>query len=276
MFEAKSLSFSIRSKPLLEKVSLKITPGQVTAVVGPNGAGKSTLLKLLCGDLSPSNGEVWLNNRPLKQWSALEQAQRRAVLPQHSALSFPFTALEVVLMGRMPHCQGLEGQADYDIARLALAKTESLHLQNRLYPTLSGGEQQRVQLARVLAQIWETSTKAQRYLLLDEPTNNLDLAHQHRTLQLTKSLTQEGIGILTILHDLNLAAQYADQVLVLKAGQAVAVGPPAQIFTPQLVFDVFDLTVFVLPHPLYQGPLIVPTSTNVLSSEKEYCHANAV
>lgn len=264
MLEARQVSFAIRSKLLVEAVSLEIQPGQITAVVGPNGAGKSTLLKLLCGDLQPNHGEVWLSGRPLKQWPAIEQARRRAILPQSSALSFPFTALEVVLMGRMPHCRGLEGAHDYKIARLALTKTESLHLQNRLYPTLSGGEQQRVQLARVLAQIWEPLPEGDRFLLLDEPTNNLDLAHQHHTLRLAKKLAYEGLGVLTILHDLNLAAQYADQVLALKAGRTVAVGPPSQIFTPETIFNAFDLSALVLPHPQHNCPLIVPVSSENL------------
>lgn len=251
------VSFKIGDKTLLEEVSLAVAPGEVMAIVGPNGAGKSTLLKLLSGDLRPSSGKVLLQGKPLSDWSSREQARLRAVLPQQSRLNFPFTALEVVLLGRMPHGTG-GSRRDYEIALAALSAIGMSHLAQRLYPTLSGGEQQRVQLARVLAQIWEAPPRSKRYLLLDEPTTSLDLAHQQYTLKIARDFARKGTGVLAILHDLNLAAQYADQVLILREGRQIAWGMPDKVLTSKLIRAAFDLPVLVIPHPQLSCPLIAP------------------
>jgi iron complex transport system ATP-binding protein len=226
-------------------------------VVGPNGAGKSTLLKTFCGDLTPTLGTVRLEGKPLREWRALAQARKRAVLPQESSLNFPFTVQEVVLMGRSPHVRTTEQPLDYRIAREALGRVAMWPLAERDYATLSGGEKQRVQLARVLAQIWEVSETGQRYLLLDEPTNNLDLAHQHHTLAIAKAMSQEGVGVLAILHDLNLAAQYADRIALLCRGSLAGVGQPHEVFTRERISEVFALPVLVTKHPCLDCPLIV-------------------
>jgi ABC-type hemin transport system ATPase subunit len=182
MLAAHHVTLRVGRKALLNDVSLAFNPGEVLALIGPNGAGKSTLLKAVAGELTPTTGVVELEQKPLAAWSLQERARRRAVLPQHSMLDFPFTVLEVVLLGRSPHGGGASVH-DHYIARQALAAVEAAHLEQRLYPTLSGGERQRVQLARVLAQIWEPLPDGTaRYLLLDEPTASLDLAHQHATL----------------------------------------------------------------------------------------------
>jgi len=249
----------IGAKELLAGVSLELRAGELVAVVGPNGAGKSTLRRVLCGDAEPGDGAVWMNGRPLAAWSLIERARVRAVLPQDSTLNFPFTAFEVVLMGRTPHVRGAESAHDYEIARAALAATEAGHLTERLYPTLSGGERQRVQLARVLAQIWEPPADGARYLLLDEPTSNLDLAHQHSTLAIARRFARAGVGVLVIVHDLNLAAQYADRILMLKDGRVVAAGPPAEVLTQAAIRATFDMPVLITRHPALDCPLVVPT-----------------
>lgn len=253
--EGRQLTYRIGGKPLVEDVSLKVAPGEIVAVVGANGAGKSTLLKLLCGDLNPAHGDVTLADKPLSQWRKRDLARVRAVLPQTSPLSFGFSALEVVLMGRSPHVQGIERPEDLAIVRAALAAASVEHLAQRSYLTLSGGEQQRVQLARVLAQIWEDN--GARYLLLDEPTNNLDLAHQHGTLSIASDFARRGVGVLAILHDLNLAAQYADHVLIMKAGRLLAYGTPNQVFTREIIYDAFDMAVIIAPHPSLDCPLVI-------------------
>ncbi len=260
MIEARELHVRIGAQALLAGVSLELCAGELVAVVGPNGAGKSTLRRVLCGDAEPNAGEVWMDGRPLAAWPLVERARVRAVLPQDSTLNFPFTVLEVVLMGRTPHVRGTEEPRDYEIARAALNATEAEHLSERVYPTLSGGERQRVQLARVLAQIWEpTPTGDARYLLLDEPTSNLDLAHQHSTLNIARRFTRTGLGALVILHDLNLAAQYADRLIMLKAGRVVAAGPPAQVLTESSIRATFDVPVLITRHPVLDCPLVVPT-----------------
>jgi iron complex transport system ATP-binding protein len=171
------------------------------------------------------------------------------VLPQDSTLSFPFIVSEVVLMGRTPHLRGAEGPRDYEIAAWALRAVEADHLRDRLYPTLSGGERQRVHLARILAQIWEAPADGSRYLLLDEPTTNLDLAHQQSVLRVVRRFASEGTGSLVILHDLNLAAQYADLIIMLKAGRVMASGSPVEVLTQAKIQQTFDLPVTVITHP---------------------------
>jgi len=178
------------------------------------------------------------------------------VLPQASNLAFGFTAFEVVLMGRSPHFRGSESREDHAIALEAMRLTQIDHLAGRVYTTLSGGERQRVQLARVLAQIWQGHSP--RYLLLDEPTNNLDLAHQHITLRIARQFAACGVGVLAILHDLNLAAQVAERILVLKAGRMYASGTPSEVLTPQVVEAAFNLPVLVQPHPCFNCPLVIP------------------
>lgn len=257
MIEARGVCVRTGPKVLLEDVWLSVAPGELLAVVGPNGAGKSTLRRVLCGDAEPSAGGVWMGGRALREWPLVERARVRAVMPQDSSLGFPFTALEVVLMGRLPHLEGAESERDYETARAALDAVEARHLEERLYPTLSGGERQRVQLARVLAQIWEPREGGGRYLLLDEPTSSLDLAHQHSTLGVARRFAREGVAVLVILHDLNLAAQYADRVVMLKGGRVARQGRPSEVFTREAIREVFDVQAVVTRHPSQDCPLVV-------------------
>ena len=258
MIEAKNITVAIESKKLLDYVSLSLQAGEVLIVIGQNGAGKSTLRKVLSGDLQPTSGEVWMNNRLLSAWTLPERARVRAVLPQDSALSFPFTVLEVVLMGRAPHVSGAESKRDYEIARRALEAVEAAHLEDRIYPTLSGGERQRVHLARVLAQIWESVGSTQtRCLLLDEPISNVDIAHQHQILRIARNLAKQQVAVLVILHDLNLAAQYADKIAMLKNGRIIALDVPDRILTEELIQETFGVAVGVIKHPYLNCPLII-------------------
>lgn len=257
MLKANDIGVLVNGKTLVNGVSVGIEPGKVCAIVGANGAGKSTLLRVLCGEISPQQGNVSINNRPLEQWAARDQAKLRAILPQSASLSFAFRVIEVVLMGRSPHINGSERPQDYEVSMAALEAVDMADFAERSYLTLSGGERQRIHLARVLAQIWEESPLGARYLLLDEPTNNLDITHQHRTLQVAQRFAKQGVGVLTVLHDLNLAAQYADQVMVMKGGQALAVGTPHEVFTPSTIQEAFSFGVVVIPHPCFDCPLIV-------------------
>ena len=257
LIEARNITIEIHSRKILEDVSLQMHCGEVLAVLGANGAGKSTLRKVLSGDLKPASGEISMSGRALDNWSLPERAKCRAVLPQDSSLNFPFVVLEVVLMGRAPHIKGAESENDYRIARAALAAVEAGHLEERIYPTLSGGERQRVHLARVLAQVWEPTGIDARYLLLDEPTSNLDLAHQHETLKIARKFAAEGAAVLIILHDLNLAAQYADKVIMLKDGKIIAFDTIEKVFTPAVIRQTFGVDVSVVKHPFFECPLIV-------------------
>ena len=252
--DIKQATVTIGNRALLDNVSLSIQPGQVVTVLGPNGAGKSTLMKVACGERPLSSGEVLLNGR--KHWNLRQQALMLGVLPQSSSLSFPFTAEEVVLLGRTP-CSSTR-QENQAIAEAALARVDGLHLRHRQYPTLSGGERQRVHMARVLAQVWDKCASGERFLLLDEPTSALDPAHQQLTLKLARQQAdEEGIGVLVILHDLNLAARYSDRLMILRQGKVAARGTPREVLTPQTIGSVFDIEVSVSDHPGHNCPLVI-------------------
>ncbi|PTU31943.1 heme ABC transporter ATP-binding protein [Stenotrophobium rhamnosiphilum] len=251
---AVDVSSRIGTRTLLNQVSVNVEPGRVHAVLGPNGAGKSTLLKLLSGEQRATSGQVLLEDRDIKAWPAMERARRRAVLPQSESLSFDFTVRQVVSLGRMP-CQLQTPTREREIISAALEATGVLNFDERLYPTLSGGERMRVQLARVLAQIWESADHP-RYLLLDEPTASLDLAHQHSCLRLARRFAAEGTGVLLVLHDPNLALTYADDVTLLCCGQIVAQGSPAQVLTQKHLEHVYGVKIDILHSPTTQKPFI--------------------
>ncbi len=252
MLRACNIRVDLGQTIVLHDVSLSIAPGEVVAVLGPNGAGKSTLLAVLSGALVPHTGHATLENRPLSRWSPQALARKRAVLPQHSELAFPFRVLEVVLLGRSPHAGTTSRGKDLAVAKGALMETEANHLADRIYTTLSGGERQRVQMARILSQIDFSTTNnqvADRYLLLDEPTSSLDLAHQHATLVTARRAADRGIGVMAILHDLNLAAMYADRIVVLHGGRVAAEGLPEDVLTETMVRQAFNLSVSITRHP---------------------------
>ena len=258
MLTAHNISVRIGKNIVVSEVNTAVEPGKVLALLGPNGAGKSTLLRALSGEIEPTSGEVRLDGKPVKSSTRHLQAKQRGIMPQRSTLSFPFSALEVALMGRTPHLKrGVETPEDIAIASASLQRTGVDHLQHRSYPTLSGGEGQRVHFARVLAQIWERSAVGNRYLLLDEPTSSLDLAHQHRTLSTARELAASGVGVAVVVHDLNLASEYADTILLMKNGREQATGTPKEVLTPNNIQDVYDITAIVQPHPCRRCPLII-------------------
>jgi iron complex transport system ATP-binding protein len=258
MISLEDITVRIGDKTLVEDVSLQVRPGRVTALIGPNGSGKSTLLRTATGAQKPTRGRITLEGRPLSGVPLKEQARIRAVVAQHASLSFPFEVLNVVLMGRTPHLTGAESAYDVEVAWAALDRASVRHLAGRTYTSLSGGERQRVDLARALAQIWDAPPGCNRYLFLDEPTASLDIAHQHETLQAARHAAAQSTGVLVVLHDLNLAAQYADEVVLLCQGRRLATGPPADVLEPDLIRRAFSVSVLVTPHPCHDCPLIVP------------------
>ncbi|MFG0722245.1 heme ABC transporter ATP-binding protein [Pseudomonas sp. GLN_6] len=253
MLRAENLAVQRGPCTVLADINLELRPGEVLGVLGPNGAGKSTLLGALCGELQPSHGTVWLDQRRLQDWPGSERAQRLAVLPQTSTLNFAFRVEEVVGMGRLPHASGRV--RDAQIIKLALEAADALHLAGRSYLALSGGERQRVHLARVLAQLWPGGEG--QMLLLDEPTSMLDPLHQHTTLQATRAFVEQGAAVLVILHDLNLAARYCDRLLLLERGRPHALGSPDEVLRAEPLQAVFGLEVLVQQHPERGHPLIV-------------------
>lgn len=258
MIEARDISLAINGHQLLQDVSMRLRPGCFSAVLGKNGAGKSTFLKTLTGELSPDAGQVLIDGEPLHQLSLRDLARRRAVMMQQLQLSFGFTAFEVVLLGRMPHSNGFESARDHEIVRECMQQAEVEHLKQRSFPTLSGGEKQRVQFARMLAQLWEhIEAETPCALLLDEPLASLDMAHQHAMMQLVRRLSRKNVAVMMILHDLNLAAQYADEINLMKSGRSFALGSPREVFTPEIIHAAFDCPVHIMQHPQHNCPLVI-------------------
>lgn len=256
MILARNVSYPVLGRALVDDVSLEVGAGELVALVGPNGAGKSTFFRLLSGELRPRTGTIEIAGLPVGESTSRAMAKVRAVMPQESGPGFSFDAYEVALLGRLPHTEGASTLQDEAIARLAMQATGTLALHDRAFPKLSGGERQRVQAARVFAQVWESA--AGRTVLLDEPTASLDLAHQHEVLRLAQRFAREGCAVVCVLHDLNLAARYADRVVVMRAGRVVAEGPPRDVLTVDLLADVFEVEAFVLAHPAHPFPLVVP------------------
>jgi iron complex transport system ATP-binding protein len=256
-------SVDIGRAALLRDVSLSVAPGELVAVVGPNGAGKSTLLRVLAGDLAPSRGTATLLGRAVTAWSAAERSRLRAVMGPSTPVAFAFTVTEVAELGRTPFNAGRAGPDDRALVARLLEAVDAGHLAARVYSTLSDGERQRVQLARVLAQVAGPRSRdgagsEARFLLLDEPTSSLDLAHQQAAMRLVRETVAGGVGAIAVVHDLNLAAAWADRIVVLHRGRVVADGVADDVLRPATLEPVFALRMLVLRHPHLPHPLVVP------------------
>jgi iron complex transport system ATP-binding protein len=238
-------------REVLRDVSLTLSAGEVLAIVGPNGAGKSTLLSVLSGDLSVGSGMVSIGGRPVGRWRPAELALWRSVLPQQTTVAFPFTVGQVVAMGRAPWAGTARADDDETAVAQAMAETEVTEFARRTFSTLSGGERARAALARVLAQ-------RAAMVLLDEPTAALDMRHQDLVLSVAAARAASGAGVLAVLHDLNLAAAYADRVAVIAGGRLRACGPPASVLTAELLSEVYQREVEVLAHPRSGAPMVLP------------------
>lgn len=242
-------------EPLLQDIDAEVAAGSVTSIIGPNGAGKSTLLHLLGGGFELSAGSLLLQGRALADWQRLERARAVALLPQQSTLGFPFTVEEVIGLGRGPHDSG--ARVDREIIAEVMAATDTECLAARAYTRLSGGERQRVQLARVLAQLWRAEDSPARLLLLDEPTNGLDLAHQRLLRTLVASLAGQGCAVVLVMHDFNLVAAMADQVIVLQQGRLAACGSVPEVLTADMFKQVFGVDTHIGQHPETGRPLVI-------------------
>lgn len=280
MLEAKGITVERSGRKLLDDVTVAIVPERVTAIVGPNGAGKSTLIKILAGEIVPTRGDVLLDGRNLKTFRAAELAARRAIVPQSTVLSFPFSVIEVVKLGAS--VPGFDQNPEHStrIAEDALSDVGLTAFRDRLYSQLSGGERQRVHVARALCQLnagirRHTQTAV---LLLDEPTSSLDLSHQSLVLGEARSQSDDGRAVAVVLHDLNLAAAWANEIVLMSSGGIAARGPPSEIFRDDLLSTVFGCpiranvpppagTPYMLPHFLRSGPA-APANRKAESSSK--------
>jgi len=256
MLDARDLTIAYDHRIAVADLSLSLKPGEITAIIGPNGAGKSTLLKSLNGQVRPLSGMIVLDGQPLERLNRRNISRRVAVVAQEAELRFPVTVLEFVLGGRFAWATnagwGWETDHDLQIAGAVLRETELSDLSGRLMNELSGGERQRALMARALA------TEAP-ILLLDEPTANLDLSHQATLLALVrKRCNSNQAAALVVTHDINLAAQFADNLILMKQGRAVHTGTPEQVLQPHILQDVFEVKVLVDAHPVTGGPRVTP------------------
>ena len=257
MLKAENISYTIGNNTILKNVSVEFIPGEVTMILGPNGSGKSTFLKIFSGEINKYEGNIFYNDKKIEKIRKEELARYRAVMSQQPELSFPLTVDEVVMMGRYPHFAFNPGKKDQEICDEVMGRMNLQSFKERNYLTLSGGEKQRVQFARVLAQIWEGSVSGNRYLFLDEPLASLDINYQQEFLQLTREFAKKDTVIVVVIHDINLAVQYADKLFFLKKGEVVAYGKPSTILNEELVEKVFGVKTTILDNPVSGTPLVI-------------------
>lgn len=251
LLAATGVTVAAGGRMILDDASIDIRRGEIHALVGPNGAGKSTLFGVLAGDVTPSAGGVRLDGTPIGGIRSSDLARARAVLLQKNAVSFPFTAEQVVRMGRAPWARTAAAEEDDEIVASAMAATEVEGLAARAVTSLSGGERARVALARVIAQ-------SAGVLLLDEPTAALDLKHHEDVMRLIREQADAGAAVAVVLHDLNAALSHADRVTLLAEGRVAASGAPREVLTAERIEAVYGQPVDVFPHPVTGGPLVVP------------------
>ncbi|MCG3177703.1 MAG: Hemin import ATP-binding protein HmuV [Phycisphaerae bacterium] len=238
---------------VLRKVSLQALAGRLLVVIGPNGSGKTTLLRCMAGILQPAGGQILLGGASISRLPPRRLARVLGLVPQETQLAFEFTVLQVVLMGRSPHMGrfGFEGPGDLAAARDCLRLTDTLRFEDRLFDELSSGERQRVVIARALAQ-------QPRVLLLDEPTSFLDIGHQLQIYRLLRSLAADGMTVICVSHDLSLAAQFADEIVLLADGEVVATGLAEQVLTAETIASAYGVSVDIVSHPKTGKPVILP------------------
>jgi iron complex transport system ATP-binding protein len=249
----KNLSLDLSDRLLLKNISFELKPGEMVAVIGENGAGKTSLINCLT-DCYSTHESVFINGRAIESYTLEHLAQFRAVLTQSNELTFPFKVAEVVRLGLS--LTSLSVNQQDQVIEDCLRLVDGCRFKERNYQTLSGGEKQRIQLARVLAQI-SIECDYPRYLFLDEPTSALDMKHQFETLKMLKSLCRKNIGIVIILHDINLAAMYCDRIALLKQGELLKLGTPNEVFQRQIIKQGFEVDVDILNHPNSNTPIMI-------------------
>ncbi|MCE1166209.1 MAG: heme ABC transporter ATP-binding protein [Bacteroidetes bacterium] len=257
MLKADNVTFIIENQKLVEGISLEFKPGTFNVIMGQNGAGKSTLLRLLAGSSRATEGEITLFGRNIKNYKEIELAKIRAVLSQHYEISFPITVQDVVMMGRYPHFKNEPGPVDIEIMEETLRLMGIENLKERNYDTLSGGEAQKAQMARVLSQIRHDGGSGGKILFLDEPVSQLDIHYQYFMLQVAKKLTRENVLVIAVLHDLNLALNYADNIIFLKKGKLVSEFASVYEIGSDIINKVFDIEMESITNPFSSKPYFI-------------------
>lgn len=255
MLKVHDISYRHKEISILQHINFDIKKGEFIAIIGPNGAGKSTLLSYISHEIKTDKNRVFFKDKAVENWSVKEMPKHKSKFSQQQASDISLSVNEVVLMGRYPYFNGEPAQDDLDIIKRWMQATDIWHLRERLYEHLSGGERQRVHLARVLAQL--DNSIEEKLLLMDEPLNNLDVAHQFRILELVKVQTQQKNTAIVVMHDVNLAAQFADKILLLKNGKLAAFDTVEKVLQEKIISDAYDFPCTITTNPINNQPLIL-------------------
>ncbi|RNA62745.1 heme ABC transporter ATP-binding protein [Chryseobacterium nematophagum] len=254
MIKAHQINYKHKEFHILNGIDVALEYGEFLAIVGPNGAGKSSLLSVLANEIK-SKQHILFKNKNIKDWEVKELSKHKAKFSQHNSNDIPLEVKDVVMMGRYPYFDTQPRQEDHDAMNSMMDETDVFHLKDREYNTLSGGEKQRVHLSRVMAQL--QNEIAHKLVFLDEPLNNLDIKHQYKALEIIKNFTQKANSAIVVLHDLNLAAQFADKVLLMKSGKVSAYGKPDEVFTAENISKAYNFPCTICQHPIHNNPMII-------------------
>ena len=255
LLEIKSIFFKIKDKVILDDISLHIKSGDMVSIIGPNGSGKTTMLKAISNEISITDGEINFINKNISDWDLNDFANKKAVLSQSNNLVFPFSVIDIVKMGRFPLKNKGNQIEENNLCKKILNIFDLDDYVNQNYITLSGGEKQRVQLARVIAQIW-SDDYSKKILILDEPTSYLDIKHQHSLFQFLKELNKKGLTIIMVLHDLNHALLNSNKIAVLKDSKLISFGETKNIITEKLIKKVFEIDLKLINYKGSDTPII--------------------
>ena len=255
MIKAHHINYKHKEFHILDGVDVSLEYGDFLAIVGPNGAGKSSLLSVLANEVNPGKQTILFKNKPINDWKVKELSRHKAKFSQHNSNDIPLEVKDVVMMGRYPYFEAQPGREDLEAMNKMMYETDVFHLKDREYNTLSGGEKQRVHLSRVMAQL--QNDIAHKLVFLDEPLNNLDVKHQYKALEIIKNFSRKANSAIVVLHDLNLAAQFADKVLLMKSGKVSAYGTPKEVFTAENISKAYGFPCTICPHPINNNPMII-------------------
>ncbi|WP_343559125.1 heme ABC transporter ATP-binding protein [Sphingobacterium sp.] len=253
MLRVEKINYELKGRKLLKDITFQVRKGELLAVLGANGAGKSTLMGILCGEKKPDSGHIHFNGKPLSAYDAATLSKCRALLTQQQQMTLSFKVDEIVLMGRYPHYKNTPTAQDYKVVAETMELCGVAAFADRDFLSLSGGEQQRVHLARVLAQIWDNPDAL---LLLDEPISALDLHYQQKVLAIAKALARRGFMVILIVHDVNFAAMYADRILMLKHGRKLFHGTPVEVLARKEIYTIFSVESNVIMNPRTLKPYV--------------------
>ncbi|MGC5746924.1 heme ABC transporter ATP-binding protein [Chryseobacterium sp. NFX27] len=255
MIKAHQINYLHKDFHILEGVDVSLGYGEFLAIVGPNGAGKSSLLSVLANEIKQGKQEILFKEKSISDWEVKVLSQHKSKFSQHNSNEIPLDVKDVVMMGRYPYFDSQPRKEDLEAANKMMYETDVYHLKDREYNTLSGGEKQRVHLSRVMAQL--ENEIAHKLVFLDEPLNNLDIKHQYKALEIIKNFTKKANSAIVVLHDLNLAAQFADKILLMKSGKVAAYGTPQEVFTAETISQAYNFPCTICGHPITNNPMII-------------------